>query len=809
MKRIISLLLAVVLLLSVVPPINVSAADIVDSGTCGDNLTWTLDGAGTLTISGTGKMYDYSYNESPFNYCARIESVAIANGVTSIGSYAFCNCDSLTSIDIPDGVTSIGNCAFADTSLTSIDIPDGVTSIGYGVFIDCSLLTSIDIPNSVTSIGSSTFCYCYSLTSVTIGNGVTSIGDGAFTDCLNLTSIDIPDSIISIGFGAFQHCSSLNYNLYDNGEYLGNKNNPYVYLADVVSHDISSFRINENTKIIGDEAFSNCTSLTSIDIPDSVTSIGNGAFSGTSLTSINIPDGVTSIGYRAFSDCYSLKSITIPDSVTSIGDDAFYWCYDLENVYYSGTQAQWDAIAIGENNEYLTNATIHYNHIHDYTLIAPVVVPATCTQAGYIEYTCAYGETKREDLKPLGHTTGTNAVITAPTCTEQGYTTSNCAACGERLVTDYVLALGHDYTGEVITKEPTCTEQGCTGPKCTRCDSVRQDTITDSLGHKIVAGGNVAPTCTEKGHTGGTVCQNCNTWFIQPTWSDALGHSFTNYINNNNGLMIATCDRCDATDSYEVEAVVIGEKTYATVESALRTAQEGETIKLLLDVQAEDIILTNGVTIDLNGCTLTVDALTAFAEGLADGYIVDSSEGNTGLLIVEKEKATFKSSNPDIPLYDAVNGGYRFFDYKMTVHNKPTNVGEGKEKFWFKFHFYTDDTCTELDSDAYSIVAAGNSGMEVGVQLNWKGKNLTPVQFVKNGSADIFVQTWADKASAARWLFITVSGLEKVGNGTLRVMPVITANGVVADGGNIAYINGELPSPEFGWSQDGPLSLNQ
>ena len=170
-------------------------------------------------------------------------------------------------------------------------------------------------------------------------------------------------------------------------------------------------------------------------------------------------------------------------------------------------------------------------------------------------------------------------------------------------------------------------------------------------------------------------------------------------------------------------------------------------------------------------------------------------------MIVEKEKATFKSNNPDMPLYDEENGGYRFFDYKLTLHSKPTNVDTGKEKFWFKFHFYTDATCTELDSDAYGIVAAGGSGMEVRTALTWKGKELPKVLFAKDGSADTFVKDWADDAIAARWLYVIVSGLDKVEDGTLTVTPQITANGVTAENGKITYIKGHVkPETDYGWS---------
>ena len=354
MKRLLSAILTMALLLSFLPalPLTASAATVAP-GTCGDNLTWTLDDAGTLTISGTGEMYDfYWYDDSPwYDRRESVKKAVITEGVTSIGDRAFYDCYNLTSINIPDSVTSIGSDVFCCCfGLTSITIPDSVTSIGDGAFSHCIGLTGIAIPDSVTSIGDSAFSYCPSLTSITIPDSVTSIGRSAFECCTGLTSITIPDSVTSIRYCAFYGCYSLtSITIPDSVTSIGDYafydcyNLTSINIPDSVTSigiyavyrctGLTSITIPDSVTSIGIYAFSDCTGLTSITIPDSVTSIGEGAFCGcTGLTGITIPDSVTSIGDYAFSYCDSLTSITIPDSVTSIGSYVFSYCYSLTSI---------------------------------------------------------------------------------------------------------------------------------------------------------------------------------------------------------------------------------------------------------------------------------------------------------------------------------------------------------------------------------------------------------------------------------------------------------------------------------------------
>ena len=501
MKKVISLFLSVAMLLSIVSVVDFSAFADVQTGSCGDNVTYSLDtSTGVLTISGTGEMTDSPFRQN-FNFNI-IKSVIIKNGVTSISDYAFADCSSLASVTIPNSVTNIGDGAFKWSGITNITIPDSVTNIGICTFFFCKKLNFVSIPNSVTSIGSEAF-YGTSLTSIKIPDSVTSIGDSAFAGCENLKNIAIGSGVLSIGEKAFSGTGYYNDK--------SNWNNGTLYISDClidIDNDFNSiddYTIKENTRVIADQAFFDCANLSSINVsnnnknyssndgvlfnksqtelitypadkadgkyivPNSVMTIDKYAFYGcrnligvtipetltsidefsffnsASIESINIPNSVKNICQNSFNGCTSLKNVIIPNSITNISVGAFGNCQNVKNVYFTGTQEEWKKINIEIDNDSLEKANIYYGFVpctenqHNYYGEWQIIEKPTCTKTGLKQRTCKLdGYLETVVISALGHNFSNNAKACL----------NGCGAANP----NYVAPVQHTTTPTILTK---------------------------------------------------------------------------------------------------------------------------------------------------------------------------------------------------------------------------------------------------------------------------------------------------------------------------------------------------------------------
>ena len=558
--------------------------NVADWGYCGGegdgtNLMWVLTNDGTLTISGEGAMADYDPNDNAVvwrPYRSSVQKIEIKNGVTTITDFAFAQCSNLKKALMPKSLTVIGENAFMGCNqLEKISIPGSVRVIGVEAFRGCSALQSVYINVGVEEIRTCAFDtfsnalkdVLYTGTeeqwnAITIEDGNTPLtnarlhfnvgiwgycgaegdgtnlvwtldntrwgtltisGEGPMADGCpthliyeNIHTIIIEDGVTTIGIGAFAVGASC----------------------------VNSVTIPSSVTLIGEGAFADFMCLSSIEIPEGVTTIGAYAFSGANLQNVTLPDSVIYIGEGAFSDtpwyraiCQNhpdgmiylgkvayrykgameehahvvlnedckaiaqyafsvdgMESITIPAGVKYIGQDAFGPCSSLKNVFYAGSEEQWNQIdintdgsnyAVDVGNAYLLNANIHYNatgHTPGETVIENEV-PATCTAAGsYDEVVyctqcpCECSRT-HVTVDPINHKNAQTLPAAEATATEHGHTAGVwCPDCETWLSGGDVI---HNKLGaQTVIKEPTATEDGLVDIVCTVCGEHSQYTVS-------------------------------------------------------------------------------------------------------------------------------------------------------------------------------------------------------------------------------------------------------------------------------------------------------------------------------------------
>ena len=491
---------------------DAALSEALGSGSIDGGLSWSLSRSGALTISGSGKMPDFSSvaNAAPWDKQKdKIQSVVIESGVQSISGGAFSGCTALEKLSISETVTQIAPNAFGGcTSLAAFEVAEGnkaFLSVGGVLFSADKELLRYPVGKSAD---------------YTVPSGTVAIAGGAFKDCSKLESLVIPDSVTAIGKSAFENCAALK-------------------------------RITLPKSIAKLEAltFSGCAALAEITLPDGLKTLGEKVFSGcAALKSVKIPAEVTVIPAEAFSGCSSLESITIPKNVSHIKERAFDGCTALKKVDYLGSDTDWSQVTKETGNNALDNAEKSFtltDHEHKYT---DTVIPPTCTERGCTVHLCACGD-KREDsyTPPLGHSYKGGIcvrcgildpnkdiphkhdfipIVTKPTCLTEGFTTYACS-CGECYTKDYVSAVGHK-TQLQNAKAAGCLTGGYTGDEvCTVCGKVfKQGSVIFALGHDPQPARVKAPTCTESGYTGDLICMRCGDMTQIGKTVTAAGHKF-------------------------------------------------------------------------------------------------------------------------------------------------------------------------------------------------------------------------------------------------------------------------------------------
>jgi len=328
-------------------------AETTTSGTCGDNLIWSFND-GTFTISGTGKMYDYTASTRPWKDLKdEIASLVVDYGVTTIGASAFYECGGLKSISLPETLEAIGGWSFYKCyGLTNIYIPNNVSVIGYSAFYECNSL-NFNLPTNLKIIQDGAFDGYgwgsnYVMTTLNFPYGTEYIGD-AFSYWEKLTTVYIPSTVKYIG--GFSGCETLKYITIGDGameiaryafsdtayyDDSTNWENGCLYIGKHlyrVKSDITQCNIKEGTLDIAMGAFDGCSDLTDVTLPDSLVRIGSNAFSWCeNLNDVTLGKNIKTIGAQAFARCENLKSIVIPDNVTELGEGIFNSCTQLTDV---------------------------------------------------------------------------------------------------------------------------------------------------------------------------------------------------------------------------------------------------------------------------------------------------------------------------------------------------------------------------------------------------------------------------------------------------------------------------------------------
>jgi hypothetical protein len=291
---------------------------------------------------------------SAFYGCPLIESIYVPDNVEYIGTSAFEGCRALKSINV-----SSGNRVYygksgvlfhkkdkelvaypAGKKTTDYSVPQGILSIAACAFAECKGLTSVGLPDGLQTIGNMAFYHCYWLESVSLPDGLQSIGSQAFYDCRQLVSVSLPDSLVSIGDQVFYNCSSLEsievaaenpvYAAIDGA--LINKDD-HTLLVYPAGRTETKYSVPQYIEVLSANAFQNCTSLTTVNLPDGLADIEHGAFYGcTSLTSISLPDSLRDIGSDAFHGCTLLTSVKLPEGLTKLESSVFNSCTSLTSI---------------------------------------------------------------------------------------------------------------------------------------------------------------------------------------------------------------------------------------------------------------------------------------------------------------------------------------------------------------------------------------------------------------------------------------------------------------------------------------------
>lgn len=539
---------SVILALTTLLALSVSAEDMLEEGVCGESITWTLNlNTGELILTGSGAMPDYGgENGSAPWYSQRdlIKSVTVWDGITTLGDYAFFNCRSLTDVTLPSGLQAVGDNVFSNCrALTEIELPARISSLGTGIFSGCNTLETVTLPVSITELPASTFSGCIRLKTVELPISLTALGNDAFFGCRALSEITLPSGLLTVGDNAFYSCAAL---------------------TEIV--------LPIGVQSVGSEAFVSCGQLQSLFLPNTLTAIGDRVLTNTTPSTVlyyGSAEEWATVSLGSDNDVLTEALILHPDH--SFDREIADLLYLKSEADCENPETYYKSCACGEMGEETFTYGEAWGHMGGEATCLELAICKVCWQPygelgdhtpdGLVgcetDVHCTVCEALLEHA--LGHEH--QATVTPPTCTEAGYTTHTCSLCGDSYTDTPVDATGHtagdaatctaDQTctvcGEIlaarlghdhlatVTLQPTCTEQGIMTYTCSRCEDTYTRPIAPN-GHTPGA----AATCTEA-----QLCTVCNARL-----TDKLGHNYGTQIMeptcDERGYTVHECSRCGA-----------------------------------------------------------------------------------------------------------------------------------------------------------------------------------------------------------------------------------------------------------------------
>lgn len=454
------------------------------------NPSYTADETGVLFSKDKTKIVSYPAGNKRTeyvipDYVTEIERYAFAgnknleeiiwnNPDLILGLGAFSYCTSLTRVTIPEGTTHLSDWLFnACFSLSEVNLPESLETIAAGAFHWCISLEHIELPSGLKELGNNAFRECEGLKSITLPDGLEAIYPNAFHQCYSLESINIPESVTYIGANAFYQCFSLKEITFPEGI--------KTVFGSVMRYCDKLEKVNlpESVVAINDESFMDCRSIKTLSIPKNVETVTGGAFINcAALEKISVdadnayftagsdgilfskdgaklvyypankqqkvytvPDTVTSIGTYAFCSAQNLATVVIPDSVTTIEAAAFYGL-NIRDIYFEGTQEEWNAFAVATDTANPVKANVHFNyngtdHVHEYS--QAITTEPTCSGNGTKSYTCSCGESTEISYH---YTTGKmmclgvsyeSVIVEDADCSAAGTRNLCCDKCGNAL----------------------------------------------------------------------------------------------------------------------------------------------------------------------------------------------------------------------------------------------------------------------------------------------------------------------------------------------------------------------------------------